>query len=1284
MAAAAAIMFAGKLAGNSVANATISFWISKAFTCLTDYWKADGLEDVKGRVLQSVKKVQVVFDIVDPEYIKEQSSALDLWLWQFRDAVEAAEDVIDELHYYELRGKAKDHKVSDWGSSSAKLKHKFVKSVKHVGVMGKTVKEFTHHGTLKRLRKVLEGLEKAATEIVAILTVTQHLKDIASGSKRQVNFMNRDQDTEEEKQKIVQWLTQAPVEASEIVRSTHHVPILSVVGLGGMGKTTLAQYVCEEDEVVKNFKVIWVHVSTRFSATSVTSKLLESVTGVKPCADHLETLQQMLKQELRFVKFFLILDDVWEDKNKKEWENIFAPLRKAESGSKILVTTRMQSVADMAANAMGVEREYLELEGLQEDESLKLFNHHVYSGRNPQDFENLKPIGEQLAKQLGGCPLVTKVVSGYLQCNMDPDSWTDFLQEGLVHFNGSEDDVMETLRLSYYCLPAQVQICFRYCSIFPQDYEFKKKDLVLIRIEDIGYQILAELTRKSFFEMKFKVVQYSQRREEYYVMHDLMHDLAKYVSAGECTTLIDPSMLENESENIRHLRIACIDKFSTEEIKKITRFKNLRTAIFDGPGLVHNDIFSMVENAIQKSKSLRLLRSNLENTFHLPKLADLKHLRYVYLHRISLEGMRGLVKLYHLQLVDCLNDCREEPRQVMYLGNMDHLRYVNYGSRRIGEFPIGRLTSLQELHNYRVQGSKGNKISAIKNLKALRELEVFSIENVESLEEADNAKLKEKPYLNSLSLTWSARADAENGKDDLILDHLEPHGHIRNLKISGYCGARLPIWIENLRVKNLVSLELARCIYWEQLPSLGELECLKKLWLECLPSLQQIGQPSQLSNIRCIGSYLPPHLDTLIVRRCKELKQLPILPPSLVHMEICKVGLTEFPRIGNLRGESIETRPSKLQFVSVEECESLNLPKGSLLLQIHCIRTIHVLHVSDCKELESAPLFDEMINLRELSIRNCPKLRASSETEGKNLSPSLKKLIIKQCGDLVHFLIKSLHGLVNLSELVLENCPGLLSLPSADVFKSLTSLKFLKIIGCEDLSSFGGLSSLRSLVELKISSCSKLAAPTVLSGATSGPAKDYDGDVIEEENLVLPVSSLQIDYLEIDLPCVLNTEPLSSLCHTKGLVIGGGTQLESLPEQWLLQNHKELQSLKVLCASSLESLPLSMQDLRVLNFLLKKTAIYRLSRENTTTTKQPPSCYSITGGAGKLTSLPDMPSSLQWLHVIGCCPELVTQIRVKDSPEWKKISTIPKVVITSSMEKNAVKRLYMKEIINNH
>ncbi|KAF8658047.1 hypothetical protein HU200_059511 [Digitaria exilis] len=320
-----------------------------------------------------------------------------------------------------------------------------------------------------------------------------------------------------------------------------------------------------------------------------------------------------------------------------------------------------------------------------------------------------------------------------------------------------------------------------------------------------------------------------------------------------------------------------------------------------------------------------------------------------------------------------------------------------------------------------------------------------------------------------------------------------------------------------------------------------------------------------------------------------------------------------------------------------------------------------------------------MGHLRELNIRNCPKLRVSGEIEGMIMSPLLKKLTIKQSGDVGHLLMKSLHGLTNLSELELENCPGLRSLPSADVCKTLKSLKFLEIIGCENLSSLGGLSSLRSLISLKISSCSNLIAPH--ESGTAGDAA-ADGDigrawlpalasyviglwrrfwmphppryrglagggwepsvlVAQEENPVVPDSNFQIDYLEIDLPYVLNIQPLSSLCHTKGLVIRGGTQMESLPEQWLLQNHNELESLKVLSANSLESLPPRMRDLRSLNFLLLS-------------------------GAGKLRSLPDLPSSLKWLHVMGCCPELEAQIRVKDSPEWNKISHIPKVHIAAA------------------
>ena len=120
MATSAALVFAGK----SVATPAISFLVSKAFNYLNEYCKSEGMEEVKNRLLQAMPLIQAVFDVVNPERIREQSCALDAWLWQLRDAVEEAKDAIDELEE-----KAKDQKVSDRGSSFAKMKHKVVKSV---------------------------------------------------------------------------------------------------------------------------------------------------------------------------------------------------------------------------------------------------------------------------------------------------------------------------------------------------------------------------------------------------------------------------------------------------------------------------------------------------------------------------------------------------------------------------------------------------------------------------------------------------------------------------------------------------------------------------------------------------------------------------------------------------------------------------------------------------------------------------------------------------------------------------------------------------------------------------------------------------------------------------------------------------------------------------------------------------------------------------------------------------------------------------------------------------
>jgi hypothetical protein len=205
---------------------------------------------------------------------------------------------------------------------------------------------------------------------------------------------------------------------------------------------------------------------------------LESIDRKPPKIDSLEPLQQALKDKLRsFNKFLLIMDDVWEDEKRNEWGKLFAPLRTTIGGSKTILTSRMASVSAVAASAMGVEREGLKLEELQEDENLELFNHHVFSGLNSHDYGELKVIGEQIARKLKGCPLVTKVVK------MTSEFWDRFLCEGnLSDFKGNSDDIMKVLRLSYYYLPTVLQTCFRYCSIFPQDYSFTKTELILLWI----------------------------------------------------------------------------------------------------------------------------------------------------------------------------------------------------------------------------------------------------------------------------------------------------------------------------------------------------------------------------------------------------------------------------------------------------------------------------------------------------------------------------------------------------------------------------------------------------------------------------------------------------------------------------------------------------------------------------------------------------------------------------------------------------------------------------------
>jgi hypothetical protein len=395
---------------------------------------------------------------------------------------------------------------------------------------------------------------------------------------------------------------------------------------------------------------------------------------------------------------------------------------------------------------------------------------------------------------------------------------------------------------------------FRYCSIFPKDHMFKKEELVKMwmgsglipqikdekeRPEDIGEKYVWQLARKSFFDLVPTTHPYSNYYKQYYIIHDLLHDLARNVSFGECLRL-DSGGCIHDMHTIRHLWIANFSKLTVEDVTAISSFKSLRTLVIENSSGIDNIHITALEKVVQILTSLRLLSLKGIPMFCFAERAN-KHLRYV-----SFSGMaevHGLSKLYHLQVLIAGKRIVIASEQLKKLGNLSNLRYVSYGTNGFGEFHVGGLTSLQELHNFQIIKKEGYQISSLRNLNSLCKLQICNLENIGSHGEVVEAELNKKVHLTSLSLNWSETNDAPKDDEDLIIDKLEPPIRLESLEIAGYNGIRFPTWINHFSVINkyMVSMELRRCRNWMFLPALGNLHHLKHLSCKTLLNWNRLG-----------------------------------------------------------------------------------------------------------------------------------------------------------------------------------------------------------------------------------------------------------------------------------------------------------------------------------------------------------------------------------------------------------------------------------------------------------
>ncbi|OAY75680.1 Disease resistance protein RGA2 [Ananas comosus] len=1150
------------------------------------------MQDELERLQHTLPQVQAVLTAVEGGApVMVQNKALETWLWQLRDAVENAEDVLDELEYYELQKTIQDRDDKVRGILS-NCKRKFDSFVNRI----------FSDDTLKRLREAVKGLDRVIAGMGPLLHLVTGLFD--PGVKRQkLEEIKNARETsslltesevlgrDEERDLIVEWLI-------ELGDADVNVSAFTIVGMGGIGKTTLAQLVYRNERVQEYFDpIVWVCISQEFNVTVITKKILECVSREHFGDNSLHALHENLKQKLTSKRFLLILDDVWNDDKTMEWEKLVAPLKFGQRGSKILLTTRMRSVADMAAKVMKCKRESLNLNKLEESDYMLLFNKHAFLGVNPDDYKNLQLIGEHIAKKLGGSPLAIKVIGGMLNSCMDYEYWKKILEKDNVKLQQGNDDIMKVLRLSYDHLSTNLQLCFRYCSLFPQDHMFKRKKLVNMwigsgmipqsicgreRPEDIGKEYLNLLTRKSFFTCKT----HDNRVEitKKYFMHDLLHDLARSVSLGECIR-IGGDVAENIiPKTVRHLSVEMLNLLS---IREISNLKNVHTLVISVKEDNRHNADHALEfiEVIKGFRKLRLLILDVNfHSYKLPNaLSSLIHLRYlsfslrkVVNESIEYDGLTNLVNLRSLDVSD------------------DVIQNIPY---------ISKLPFIHILKNFIVQEKSGYKIGELKNLRDLRHLCIRKLENVKSSEEAIEANLNEKKYLKSLGLRWSEGHSNSAEADEQLLDNLCPHINLKKMRIEQYQGAKSPCWMTNLSLVNLTSIELIDCKRWEHLPPLWQFSSLQHLFLQRLHAIKQIDWSFFGSNNGCAF----PSLKKLFLWDMPNLEEWIGIDDRYMFAQLHCMSISDCP---NLRG--IPTLHYGLRDLHIYNQEHFQA------LESICIR--------HCKKIEYVPpeLFGKFKALKSLHIENCPKLtkRRISDIE---LPSVLGHHTICSFGDLEVPLLWSA-DLTSLIWLELLDCASIASLPPAQVCARWTMLSRLDIKNCKELSSFGGIQALVSLRSLDIEGCDKLIEVALLL------QPPFPNDVGQKRNAVLG-SFMKNGRLSIDHHALLLMEPLRSLSSLCSLTLSDASRLASLPEEWLLQNHAALERFCIRNARSLQSLPRSMTKLCSLVILSVEDAIL-------------------------IRSLPDLPTSLRCLVINGCHPMLKERCQENIGLDWPKIANI--------------------------
>ncbi|GMP43412.1 hypothetical protein CsSME_00012780 [Camellia sinensis var. sinensis] len=874
---------------------------------------------------------------------------------------------------------------------------------------------------------------------------------------------------EQDQSRIIELLVKGDV-------SNHsNVGIIPIVGMGGIGKTTLAQMVYNDETVKKHFDLqAWVCVSDEFNIMRITKLILESVTTQTCNFNGLDQVQVQLQKALAGRKFLIVLDDVW-NKKYSDWNVLRKPFCDGAQGSKVVVTTRNR---DVARTMGGVELHDIEV--LSDEDCWLLFAQHAFEQRSIDANPNLVSIGKEIVEKCKGLPLTAKTLGGLLRCKERDEEWVDVLCNKIWDLSHEESDILPALRLSYHHLPAHLKQCFAYCSIIPKDYEFEEKEIVLLwmaegfippkrekQMEDIGGEYFRALLSRSFFQPS------STDKSSKFVMHDLINDLAQVVARDTCFRLEDRLNYQEQCKNIKKARHSSYMQEDHEGMKKFEIFGKatyLRTFL---PFSLESSLKSYLDchlasnvprNLLLKLRRLRVLNMSRYCITEVPNsVGDLKHLRYLNLSHTSIEELpESLGSLYNLQIL-MLRGCRKLKKLPTDLGNLIDLRHLDTtNAHSLEEMPlgIGKLVSLRTLSNFIVTKNSGHRLRELGNLIYLQgKLCLSGLQNVVVPLDAREANLNDKKGLDVLSMEWSVNSgDSQDGRVETeVLDMLQPHKNLKKLHIKGYLGTGFPTWIGDPRFSNMAYLSLENCGNCASLPPLGRLPSLKKLYIKGMHVLKHVG-----CEFYGQGGEPFPLLETLSFENMPEWEDWYTFGD---HKEVQPFTLVSELSIKNCP-KLVEMLPSDLPCLNklqISNCPNLC---GMMPKDLSCLNN---LEISECPQFLVEGSSISLPSLTSIAMNDVPLtsleavLEMRSMVDDEVISANAKSKHLSSITSLSIGMIKKLellpkwvtHGLMEVEELNIRRCEELKTLwkNEARVQHSLPAFRRLRIEDCPQFVS---------------------------------------------------------------------------------------------------------------------------------------------------------------------------------------------------------------------------------------